>query len=107
MVILTFCVEFIYLSCYNHFMDKNLVESFWKADVDFVIWMTPYKNLPGNPRVYPQICVFDLRRKDKWKKDLVEYNVDEMMCLERLKLSQFLLFVQLMVLHLVEDVRFL
>lgn len=65
-----------------HFMDKNLVESFWEADVDFVIWMTPYKNLSGNPRVYPQICVFDLRRKDKWKKNLVEYNADEMMCLE-------------------------
>jgi len=65
-----------------HFMDKNLVESFWEADVDFIIWMTPYKNLPSNPRVYPQICVFDLKRKDKWKKNLVEYNADEMMCLE-------------------------
>ena len=41
-----------------------------------------YKNLPSNPRVYPQICVFDLKRKDKWKKNLVEYNADEMMCLE-------------------------
>lgn len=65
-----------------HFMDKNLVESFWEADVDFIIWMTPYKNLSGNPRVYPQICVFDMKRKDNWKKRLVEYNADEMMCLE-------------------------
>ena len=51
-----------------HFMDKILVESFGKVDVDFVIWMTPYKNLPSNPRVYPQICVFDMKRKDNWKK---------------------------------------
>ena len=65
-----------------HFMDKNLVESFWEADVDFVIWMTPYKNLLGNPRVYPQICIFDMKRKGKWKKRLVEYNANEMMCLE-------------------------
>ena len=63
-------------------MDKNLVESFWEADVDFVIWMTPYKNLPGNPRVYPQICIFDMKRKGNWKKRLVEYNANEMMCLE-------------------------
>ena len=65
-----------------HFVDKNLIESFLEADVDFFIWMTPYKNLPSNPRIYPQICVFDMKRKDNWKKRLIEYNVDEMMCLE-------------------------
>ena len=65
-----------------HFMDKNLVESFREADMDFVIWMTPYKNIPGNPRVYPQICIFDMKRKDNWKKSLVEYNANEIMCLE-------------------------
>lgn len=65
-----------------HFMDKNLVESFLEADVDFVIWMTPYKNLPSNSRAYPQICVLDMKHKDKWKNRLIEYNEDEMMCLE-------------------------
>ena len=63
------------------FMDKKLVESFLYADIDFVIWMTPFKNLPNNPR-FPQIYVFDMKHKENWKKRLIEYCDNEMLCLE-------------------------
>lgn len=64
------------------FRDRNLVESFINADVDFVIWVTPYKRIPGNPRMNPLICVFDMRKRKVLERKLINYNVDEMMCLE-------------------------
>ena len=67
---------------HRYFWDKNLVGIFDNADVDFVIWITPYKNLPYNPQVFPQMCVFDIKRKIKWKKRLINYNDNEMICLE-------------------------
>ena len=68
---------------HRHFSDIKLVESFIEADVDFIVWMTPYKNLPKNPRMYPQICVIDMRREEDWKKKLIEYDDEKMLCLER------------------------
>lgn len=65
-----------------HFMDKNLIESFLDVDVDFVIWMTPFKNTPNNPRMYPQVSVFDMKRNNAWKERLIEYDVSEMVCME-------------------------
>lgn len=72
------------VSGYRHFYfwDKNLVEIFMDADIDFVIWVTPYKNIASNPRVYPQISVFDLKHKSGWKKKLITYNEKELQCLE-------------------------
>lgn len=65
-----------------HFRDKNLIEVFLNSDVDFVVWMTPYKNLPRNPRCFPTICIFDLSEKRKRRIKMIDYAVDEMQCLE-------------------------
>lgn len=65
-----------------HFMDKNFIKVFENADVDFLIWMTPNKNLPQNPKMYPEICVFDIKRRSSWKKKLIKYDEDKMMCME-------------------------
>lgn len=65
-----------------HFRDKNLLEVFVNSDLDFVIWMTPYKNLPMNPRRIPTICIFDLSEKGKRRIKMVNYVADEMQCLE-------------------------
>ena len=62
--------------------DKNLIGIFEGIDVDFIIWMTPYKNFPPNPKVYPEICVFDVKNKINWKRNLIEYKADKMLCLE-------------------------
>ena len=65
-----------------HYLDKNLVRSFEQADVEYVIWMTPYKKLPSIPPIYPEICIFDMKRKNGWKNKLIEYDIDKMVCLE-------------------------
>ena len=65
-----------------HFYDRNLVESFIDADVDYVIWMTPHKFFWGNPRIMPRICIFDLTKKENLKKHLLGYSTDQMVCLE-------------------------
>ena len=62
--------------------DKNLVECFMDADVDFVIWMTPYKHMPRNLKITPLISVFDMKKKGSWRRRLKEYNIDEIICLE-------------------------
>lgn len=68
--------------CHFYFRDKNLVEIFMNADIDFVIWATPYKNMACNPFIYPQVVVFDLKHRGKWKKKLITYNENELQCLE-------------------------
>lgn len=72
------------ISAFQHvyIRDKNLIGIFEGKDLDFVIWMTPYKNFPPNPKVYPEICVFDMMNKSAWKRNLIEYKTDEMLCLE-------------------------
>ncbi len=62
--------------------DKKFIENFLDKDLDFVIWMTPYKNLPENPPFYPEISVFDLKKYEKQKEQLIEYDFEEVVCLE-------------------------
>ena len=74
--------EKVYGYRHFYFWDKNLVEVFMNADIDYVIWATPYKNIAANPRIYPKICVFDLKHRGMWKHKLITYNENELLCLE-------------------------
>jgi len=65
-----------------YFKDKNLVDSFCNADVDFIIWITPFKDLPGNIHFLPKICVFDMKRIKAWKRYLMDYKEDDLICME-------------------------
>ena len=65
-----------------YFRDKNLVDSFCDTNVDFVIWITPFKDLPGNLHFMPQVCIFDMKRSNEWKKNLIEYKEDDLVCME-------------------------
>ncbi len=67
------------------FRDRKFVEVFLHHDLDFVIWMTPYKNMPHNPKTYREINILDLKKKDGWKKNIIEYDVEKMYCMERWK----------------------
>lgn len=68
---------------HNFFKDANLVRSFMNVDLDFVLWIAPYKFFPPNKRMFPVISVYDLKQRNYWKNQLVEYNCDKMICLER------------------------
>ena len=65
-----------------HFRDKNFLQNILDADLDFLIWITPYKNLPMNPRIYPAISVFDMKKRTVLKRRLIEYDPKLMVCLE-------------------------
>lgn len=69
---------------YRHvlFRDKNFMEIFLNHDLDYIIWMTPYKNTEENPRVYPLVIVIDLKKYKKRKMQFIEYKDEEMQCLE-------------------------
>lgn len=64
------------------FQDKNFMEIFLNQDLDYIIWMTPYKNTAENPRIYPLVIVIDLKKYKKRKMKLIEYKDEEMKCLE-------------------------
>ncbi len=74
--------ELIFGFQHYYIRDKKLVETFLYSDLDFVIWMTPNKNMQENPRIYPEICIFDLKKYRKQKERMVEYDYDELVCLE-------------------------
>lgn len=63
------------------FRDQNLMKNIVDADLDFVIWMTPFKNFPPNPPVYPKICVIDLK-KFRRKVKLLDYDEERVVCIE-------------------------
>lgn len=65
-----------------YFRDKNLVDSFCNVDVDFIIWITPFKDLPGNIHFLPKICVFDMKRINEWKTYLIDYKEEDLICME-------------------------
>lgn len=44
-----------------HFMDKRFLDVFRNADVDYLIWYTPYKIFYGSPVQPPKVCVFDVK----------------------------------------------
>lgn len=64
------------------FQDKNFMEIFLNYDLDYIIWMTPYKNTAENPRLYPLVMVIDLKKYKKSKMQFIEYKDVEMQCLE-------------------------
>ncbi len=47
-----------------HFFDKRFVDIFKDADIDYLIWFTPYKMFHGAPVQPPKICVFDVKNYD-------------------------------------------
>ena len=53
-----------------------------RMDVDFIIWITPFKDLPENIHFLPQICVFDMKRIKLWERYLIDYRVDDLICME-------------------------
>ena len=62
-------------------LDKNMLLCFADSDVDYLIWMTPYKHFDSKEKVtLPEAIIFDIK-KIKYDK-LVEYVPSEMESLE-------------------------
>lgn len=64
--------------------DKRFIDVLLNTDVDYVIWMTPYKWFPGNPRfTFKSVYLLDVNKaKKKRIKVLTEYKYDAIICLE-------------------------
>lgn len=64
--------------------DKRFIDVILKTEVDFVLWMTPYKWFPGNARfAFKSVYLLDVNKaKKKPIKSLTEYNYDTIICLE-------------------------
>ena len=64
--------EFFQCNSLWHFLDKRFVDIFKDADIDYVVWFTPYKMIHGSPIQPPKICVFDMKKYEFT--DLREYS---------------------------------
>lgn len=54
--------EFFQCDLLWHFLDKRFVDVFKNADIDYLVWFTPYKMIHGSPVQPPKICVFDMKK---------------------------------------------
>lgn len=70
---------------HSFFYDRRFIEVFEGQDLDFLIWMTPNKNLPENPNVFPEVSVFDLKGHSRWKKRLMNFDCEKTVCWEARK----------------------
>lgn len=62
---------------YLHFywLDKNLIDAFIDEDLDYVIWVTPYKNIAENGQLIPSIFLIDIKKyRKKYYKKTVDYS---------------------------------
>ena len=50
-----------------HFCDERFISVFKDADIDYLIWFTPYKMFHGSPIQPPKVCVFDVKKLKKHK----------------------------------------
>ena len=64
------------------FFDKRFVECFMKKDIDYLIWMTPYKRYQYNSDELPlpMATVYDLKHIDH---ELIEYDEKRMVSSEK------------------------
>lgn len=63
-----------------HFTDKRFLDVFRNADIDYLIWYTPYKHFWGAPVQLPKVCVFDVKHYNY--KHVVEYPEELIMSTE-------------------------
>lgn len=65
-----------------HFLDKRFVESFIDADIDYIIWMTPYKRYFYAPdeKQPPKATIYT---KNNLLHELLEYDEDKMVSAEK------------------------
>lgn len=54
-----------------HFIDKRFIDVFRNADIDYLIWYTPYKRFWGTQIQPPMACVFDVKNYNY--KQIAEY----------------------------------
>lgn len=54
--------EFFQCNLLWHFLDKRFVDVFKDADIDYLVWFTPYKMIHGSTIQPPKICVFDVKK---------------------------------------------
>ena len=69
---------------YNAPCDKRFIRVFLESDIDYVIWMTPYKWFAGNPtNSLKDVFLIDVNKaKRKPLRNLIDYNYENILCLE-------------------------
>lgn len=72
--------EMFYCRPYLHFIDKRFVELFAEADIDYVIWYSPYKHFDSDMPELPFTCIYDV--KSIVLSDLEEYPISLIMSTE-------------------------
>ena len=69
---------------YHALLDKKIVDHLLQLDIDYVIWLTPYKWIPDNPKnAFKEVYLLDMgKARKKAIKKLINYNYDNLICLE-------------------------
>lgn len=63
--------------------DKRFIDVLLETDVDFIIWMTPYKEMPGNPKQFLiETYLLDVNKAKRKPVKHVNYDYERVMCLE-------------------------
>lgn len=64
-------------------LDRNLIDVFIDADIEYVFWFAPFKNLPGNPR-FPSLFLIDVKKyKKKFYSKTRQYSSASVKTLEK------------------------
>ena len=72
----------IYGKPHLYYLDKRFVECFLQADIDYLIWMAPYKRFHDAPddKQLPKVAIYDLKN---FKYELIEYKKEKMVSSEK------------------------
>ena len=69
---------------YHALYDKNILDYLLQFDIDYVIWMTPYKLIPDNPKkAFKEVYLLDVgKARKKAIRNPIEYNYENLICIE-------------------------
>ena len=66
---------------YWHFLDKRMVNVFKDADIDYLIWYSPFKHFESTCQYeIPTVCVYDVKNYDY--SDMIDYPEEFIMSAE-------------------------
>lgn len=66
-----------------HWLDRNLIDIFIDEDIEYIIWVTPNKNIPGNSFWIPNITLIDVKKyKEKFYNDTILYSQETLRSIE-------------------------
>lgn len=69
-------------SAHYFWLDKRFLDILIKCDVDYIIWITPFKNIEQNREIFPYGSIIDVKKLKIYENKFLKYNTKKVCSIE-------------------------